>query len=635
MAHPNHGRDDNGRTTKLGPEERAQAIAALKEKELDILVVGGGIVGAGSALDAVTRGLSTGILEARDWSSGTSSRSSKLVHGGIRYLEQFDFRLVREALTERGLLLQRIAPHLVKPVRFLYPLKKRFYERFYIGAGMLLYDLFSYTGGRPPGVPHHRHLSKRGVQRALPSLASDAFVGGLTYYDAQVDDARYGASVVRTAAYYGAHAASRVRVEGFLKVGQRVVGVKAHDLETGERFDVRAKQVVNATGVWTDDTQSMVGERGQFKVRASKGVHLVVPRDRFQSNMGLLLRTEKSVLFVIPWGRHWLIGTTDTDWHLDKAHPAATAADIDYILEHVNSVLAVPLTRDDVEGVYAGLRPLLAGESDQTSKLSREHLVAHSVPGLVVIAGGKWTTYRVMAKDAVDAAASALDGKIPESVTENVALLGAEGYQAAWNKRAKIAKAFDVHPTRVEHLLNRFGVLSDEVLDLIRERPELKEPLPGADDYLQAEVVYAATHEGALHLEDVLARRTRISIEAWDRGVSAAPVAAKLMQEALGWDDERTQREIDNYLKRVEAERASQEQPDDESADRIRLAAPDIQSGAHESDVSTAEDPQQPGESAAEASADEPSRDEVTHGDTDGTADDPGHEGDTSGVEKN
>ncbi|MEO6944372.1 MAG: glycerol-3-phosphate dehydrogenase/oxidase [Lacisediminihabitans sp.] len=564
------------RSAKLGAEERAAAIGALKSKELDILVIGGGIVGTGSALDAVTRGLSVGMVEARDWASGTSSRSSKLVHGGIRYLEQLDFRLVREALMERGLLLQRLAPHLVKPVRFLYPLTKPIIERLYIGAGMLLYDIFSYTGGRPPGVPHHRHLTKTQVRRAIPGLANDALIGGITYYDAQVDDARYVSSLARTASFYGAHVASRVRVEGFIKVGERVIGVRAHDLETDERFEVKARQVVNATGVWTDDTQAMVGERGQFKVRASKGVHLVVPRDRFQSTMGLLLRTEKSVLFVIPWGRHWLIGTTDTDWNLDKAHPAATAADIDYLLEHVNKVLSVKLTRDDVEGVYAGLRPLLAGESEETSKLSREHLVGHAVPGLVVIAGGKWTTYRIMAKDAIDAAVDALDGKVSPSVTQDISLLGAEGYRAAWNKRAKIARAFGVHKVRIEHLLNRYGVLTDELLDLIRERPELGNALPGADDYMEAEVVYAATHEGALHLEDVLARRTRISIEAWDRGVSAAPVAARLMAEALGWGHEQEEREVSTYLKRVMAERASQSEPDDESADRVRLEAPDI-----------------------------------------------------------
>jgi glycerol-3-phosphate dehydrogenase len=571
------------RSTKLGPDERAAAIARLRDKELDILVVGGGIVGTGAALDAVTRGLSTGMLEQRDWASGTSSRSSKLVHGGIRYLEQLDFRLVREALIERGLLLQRLAPHLVKPVKFLFPLTKPLIERAYIGAGMALYDLFSYTGGRPPGVPHHRHLSRRQMLRAAPSLRGDAFTGGLTYYDAQVDDARYVSTLARTASFYGAHVASRVRVEGFLKVGERVVGVKAHDLETGERFEVKARQVVNSTGVWTDDTQAMVGERGQFKVRASKGIHIVVPRDRFQSTLGLLLRTEKSVLFVIPWGRHWLIGTTDTDWDLDKAHPAATRADIDYLLTTVNEVLAVKLTREDVEGVFAGLRPLLAGESDETSKLSREHIVAHTVPGLVVVAGGKWTTYRIMAKDAIDEAAAALDGKVPASVTEDISLLGAEGYQAAWNKRGKIARAFGVHKVRIEHLLDRYGVLTDELLDLIIARPELQEPLPGADDYIAAEVVYAATHEGALHIEDVLARRTRISIEAWDRGVEAAPVVADLMAAELGWDDERRQWEVEHYLRRVEAERASQEEPDDESADRVRLAAPDVSSRAQSS----------------------------------------------------
>ena len=567
------------RSSKLGAEERAAAIETLKSRELDILVVGGGIVGAGSALDAATRGLRVGMVEARDWASGTSSRSSKLVHGGIRYLEQLDFRLVREALIERGLLLQRIAPHLVKPVRFLYPLTKPVIERLYVGAGMLLYDLFSYSGGRPPGVPHHRHLSKRRMLRAMPSLKADAFVGGLSYYDAMVDDARYVANLVRTASFYGAHVASRVRVEGFIKVGERVVGVHARDQETGERFDIKARQVVNATGVWTDDTQAMVGERGQFKVRASKGVHLVVPRDRIHSKLGLLLRTEKSVLFVIPWGRHWLIGTTDTDWNLDKAHPAATAADIDYLLNNVNAVLAVPLTRDDVEGVYAGLRPLLAGESDQTSKLSREHIVAHTVPGLVVVAGGKWTTYRIMAQDAIDEAVAALDGKVSRSITADIALLGAEGYHAAWNKRGKIAHAFGVHKVRIEPLLNRYGVMTDELLDLLRARPELQEPIPGADDYIAAEVVYAATHEGALHLDDVLARRTRISIEAWDRGVSAAPVVAALMARELGWDAAREKREIDTYLARVVAERESQLQPDDESADRVRLEAPEIVGG--------------------------------------------------------
>jgi len=552
-----------------------EAIAALGSRELDVLVVGGGIVGAGTALDAVTRGLTTGIVEARDWASGTSSRSSKLVHGGIRYLEQLDFRLVREALIERGLLLQRIAPHLVKPVKFLYPVTTPVVERAYIGAGMTLYDLFSWTGGRDPGVPHHRHLTKRQLAKAAPDLAPDAFRGGLVYFDAQVDDARLVASVVRTAAEYGAHAASRVKVEELLREGARVVGARAIDRETGERFDIRARTVVSATGVWTDELQEMAGVR-PFRVRASKGVHLVVPRDRIRGTIGLLLRTEKSVLFLIPWGQHWLIGTTDTDWHLDLAHPAATAADIDYILEHINTVLATPLTRDDVEGVYAGLRPLLAGESEETSKLSREHIVATPVPGFVVVAGGKLTTYRVMAKDTVDAAVRELGRPVPESVTEDIGLTGAEGYPAAWNRRGRIARRHGLTPGAVGHLLNRYGTHAREVLALIAARPELGELLPGTEDYLAAEAVYAASHEGALHLDDVLARRTRMSIEAWDRGVSAAPVAARLVGEVLGWDAARTELEVERYLERVAAERASQLEPDDASAERVRLEAREV-----------------------------------------------------------
>ncbi len=552
-----------------------EAIAALGSRELDVLVVGGGIVGAGTALDAVTRGLTTGIVEARDWASGTSSRSSKLVHGGIRYLEQLDFRLVREALIERGLLLQRIAPHLVKPVKFLYPVTTPVVERAYIGAGMTLYDLFSWTGGREPGVPHHRHLTKRQLAKAAPDLAPDAFRGGLVYFDAQVDDARLVASVVRTAAEYGAHAASRVKVEELLREGARVVGARAIDRETGERFDIRARTVVSATGVWTDELQEMAGVR-PFRVRASKGVHLVVPRDRIRGTIGLLLRTEKSVLFLIPWGQHWLIGTTDTDWHLDLAHPAATAADIDYILEHINTVLATPLTRDDVEGVYAGLRPLLAGESEETSKLSREHIVATPVPGFVVVAGGKLTTYRVMAKDTVDAAVRELGRPVPESVTEDIGLTGAEGYPAAWNRRGRIARRHGLTPGAVGHLLNRYGTHAREVLALIAARPELGELLPGTEDYLAAEAVYAASHEGALHLDDVLARRTRMSIEAWDRGVSAAPVAARLVGEVLGWDAARTELEVERYLERVAAERASQLEPDDASAERVRLEAREV-----------------------------------------------------------
>ncbi|MFD7220837.1 glycerol-3-phosphate dehydrogenase/oxidase [Streptomyces sp. NPDC059892] len=569
------------RTATLGPAERGQALAAMAERELDVLVVGAGVVGAGTALDAVTRGLSTGLVEARDWASGTSSRSSKLIHGGLRYLEMLDFALVREALKERGLLLEKLAPHLVKPVPFLYPLRHKGWERLYAGSGVALYDAMSVSSGHGRGLPVHRHLSRRNALRVAPCLKKDALVGALQYYDAQMDDARYVATLVRTAATYGAHVASRARVIGFLREGERVVGARVRDVESVGRegageYEIRAKQVVNATGVWTDDTQALIAERGQFHVRASKGIHLVVPKDRIHSSTGLILRTEKSVLFVIPWGRHWIVGTTDTDWDLDKAHPAASSADIDYLLEHVNSVLHTPLSRDDVQGVYAGLRPLLAGESDATSKLSREHTVAHPVPGMVVVAGGKYTTYRVMAKDAVDEAVHGLDQRVAECVTEDVPLLGAEGYHALWNARARMAARTGIHVARVEHLLNRYGTLVEELLELIAADPGLGRPLAAADDYLRAEIVYAASHEGARHLDDVLTRRTRISIETFDRGTRSARECAELMAPVLGWDKDRIEREVEHYEKRVEAERESQRQPDDQTADAARLGAPDI-----------------------------------------------------------
>ncbi|BDM66514.1 FAD-dependent oxidoreductase [Streptomyces nigrescens] len=564
------------RTAILGPAQRAEALARMAERELDVLVVGGGVVGAGTALDAATRGLDTGLVESRDWASGTSSRSSKLIHGGLRYLEMLDFALVREALKERGLLLERLAPHLVKPVPFLYPLQHKFWERWYAGSGVALYDGMSVSSGHGRGLPVHRHLSHKKALRVAPCLKKDALVGALQYYDAQMDDARYVATLVRTAAAYRAHVANRARVVGFLREGERVVGARVQDVEGGREYEVRARQIVNATGVWTDDTQALIGERGQFHVRASKGIHLVVPKDRIHSTTGLILRTEKSVLFVIPWGRHWIVGTTDTDWDLDKAHPAASSADIDYLLEHVNEVLATPLTRDDVEGVYAGLRPLLAGESDATSKLSREHTVAHPVPGLVVVAGGKYTTYRVMAKDAVDEAVHGLDQRVAECVTEEVPLVGAEGYKALWNARARIAARTGLHVARIEHLLNRYGALTEELLELVVGDPSLGEPLTGADDYLRAEAVYACTHEGARHLDDVLTRRTRISIETFDRGTRCAREVAELMAPALGWDGDQVEKEITHYRKRVEAERESQRQPDDLTADAARLGAPDI-----------------------------------------------------------
>jgi glycerol-3-phosphate dehydrogenase len=571
----------------LGPAQRAKSLAAMAQTsepttpDLDVLVVGAGIVGAGVALDAVSRGLSTALLEQRDYASGTSSRSSKLVHGGLRYLEMFDFALVREALRERGLLLNRIAPHLVRPVPFLYPLHHT-WERPYVGAGVALYDAMALAGSRagkyPLGVPRHKHLFRRQVARMAPDLRTDELTGAIRYYDCQVDDARLVVTIARTAAAYGAHIASRTRVTGFLRDGDRVVGVRARDLENDVDLEIRARVVINAAGVWTDEIQEMVGGRGALHVEASKGIHLVVPRDRIRSETGFITKTEKSVLFVIPWGRHWIIGTTDTPWQLDLAHPAASRADIDYVLGHVNKLLKTPLDHDDVEGVYAGLRPLLKGEVDATSKISREHTVVAPMPGLVLIAGGKLTTYRVMARDAVDIAGRTLrrySGEVGPSITDRVPLLGAQGFETRTNQRVALARAAGLDIRWIDHLLRRYGGLVDEILPMLQERPELAEPLIHAEDYLCGEVVYAVTHEGARHLDDVLTRRTRISIETFDRGVLCAPQVAELMGSVLDWDEFRIDEEVDHYLRRVEAERQSQEKLTDQEADEARVRAPE------------------------------------------------------------
>jgi glycerol-3-phosphate dehydrogenase len=560
----------NGQTF-LGPRERAVAWDRLGSEQFDVVVIGGGVVGAGAALDAATRGLNVAMVEARDFASGTSSRSSKMFHGGLRYLEQLEFGLVREALHERELSLTTLAPHLVKPLPFLFPLTKRWWERPYIAAGMFLYDEL----GGAKSVPGQKHLTRAGALRLAPGLKRSSLIGGIRYYDTVVDDARHTMTVARTAAHYGAVVRSSTQVVSLLREGDRVVGVRVRDSENGEVTEVRGHVVVNATGVWTDEIQALSKQRGRFRVRASKGVHIVVPRDRIVSEVAIILRTERSVLFVIPWGTHWIIGTTDTEWNLDLAHPAATKVDIDYILDHVNTVLATPLTYDDIDGVYAGLRPLLAGERDDTSKLSREHAVAVPAPGLVAIAGGKYTTYRVMGEDAIDAASEFVPARVAPSITEKVPLLGADGYFALVNQAERVGAYYGLHPYRVRHLLDRYGSLIGEVLAMAEDKPELLGPITEAPVYLKVEAVYATAAEGALHLEDIMARRMRISIEYPHRGVDCALEVAEVVAPILGWDADDIQREVDTYIARVDAEVRSQQQPDDESADALRAAAPE------------------------------------------------------------
>jgi glycerol-3-phosphate dehydrogenase len=570
--------------TGLTPEARTAALDALKATgvpghELDVLVIGGGVTGAGIALDAVTRGLTVGIVEAQDWASGTSSRTTKLVHGGLRYLQMLDFHLVREALTERDLLMTRLAPHLVKPVSFLYPLEHRVWERAYVGAGVALYDTLASVNGRRRALPMHRHVTRSGLLELFPDLRHDAAIGAVRYWDATVDDARLVATLVRTAVHYGAHAASRTQVVAMTTnaVGT-VTGATLTDLESGEQFAVGARAVINATGVWTEKTESLSGEAGGLRVLASKGIHIVVPRDRIAGETGLILQTEKSVLFMIPWSRYWVIGTTDTPWKQELRHPVATSADIDYVIEHANAVLSRPLTRADVIGTWAGLRPLLqpgTKEGTSSAKVSREHTVASPTPGLTEIAGGKLTTYRVMAKDAVDFALGERAKALP-SITERVPLLGAEGLAVLQRKSGGIAERYGWNHFRMDHLLHRYGSLLAELLEMVDKDATLGEPLAGAPAYLRVEIAYAATNEGVVHLDDVMMHRTRINHEQADRGLGAIDEIADIVSPLLGWDAERRATEVRAYQERAAAEAAAEQEPDDESAQAVRLRATEL-----------------------------------------------------------
>ena len=543
-------------TGRLTAEQRRHDLDELRRGTVDVLVVGGGVVGAGSALDAATRGLTVGLLERDDWASGTSSRSSRLAHGGLRYLEQLEFGLVHEALTERGLLLERIAPHLVRPVRFVFPLSAQ-WERPYIGAGVALYDVLARFGARSGSLPGHRHLSKRAALRLVPGLEDSSLAGAITFFDAQIDDARHTLATVRTAAAHGALVASRVEVVGLLRDGDAVRGVRAIDHLTGESFDVRARCVVAALGVWGGRVPSLLGEdEPERPVVPSKGVHLVVRRQAIDSHTAVIARTASSVLFLLPWGSDWLVGTTDTPWEggsdtFDDVR--ATAADVDYLIDEANRWLSRPLQREDIISTYAGLRPLVPEEDvSDTARVSREHVVATPAPGLVTVAGGKYTTYRVMAADAVDAAVGELPPElgVGGSRTAGVPLVGAEGYAALWAERDALAVEWGVSPTTAGRLLRRHGDQVADVVELMREDPALAEPVAGSR-YLAAELVQAARAEGALGLGDVLLRRTHLGLEVADGGAAAVPDVARLLAAELGWDDERCAAEQAAYLATV------------------------------------------------------------------------------------
>ena len=544
-------------SSELSPSTRVDAMLALKNDEFDILVIGGGINGAGIALDAASRGLKVALVEMSDFAAGTSSKSSKLIHGGLRYLEQYDFKLVREALQERELMVTTLAPHLVKPVSFLYPLHEKFKERTYVGAGMALYDALR---GFKRALPWHKHISQKELSEVAPSLRLDLITGGYQYFDAQVDDARHTMMIARTAAKYGAIITTRTSCKSLIREGRKVQGAVIVDTESGEEITVKAKCTIMAAGVWTDSLYDSFGIKPGYRVRMSKGAHIVVPGSAIKSNTGVIIKTELSVLFIIPWGDKWIVGTTDTDYNDDPAAPLATREDVNYILAQANRVLEPKLDKSQVIGVFAGLRPLVSSDPDSaTTELSREHVVDHPVPGFVTIAGGKYTTYRVMSEDAVDSAVSDLMRIVPDSCTEGLAIIGADGYSVLLNKADDLASDYGVSSSAILHLLERYGSLFHEVLEPAILDKNWSKPIVESLPYLRAEILYAVTHEGARSIDDVLSRRTRISFEASDQGTSAVEEVGEIISKVLGWNKTQTQASIDEYLAIVEEQRSALE----------------------------------------------------------------------------
>ncbi len=554
----------------LNPEQRQVALSQLATEKFDVLVIGGGVTGSGVALDAASRGLKVALVESGDLASGTSSRSSKLIHGGLRYLEQYDFKLVREALQERELMVTTQAPHLVKPVSFLYPLHQKVKERTYVGAGLALYDALR---GFQRALPNHRHLSQKRIHEVAPSLRVDLINGGIQYYDAQVDDARHTMMIARTAAQYGAQIVTHASIESLIRKNKRVVGARVLDKVSGEYIDVSASVTIMAGGVWSDLMHEKFGVIPGYQVRMSKGTHIVVPKSAIRSKSGIILKTAVSVLFIIPWADKWIVGTTDTEFTGDRNQPLATREDVDYILEQANKVLTPKLKPSDVLGVYAGLRPLVSRNANSaTTKLSREHIVDHPETGFVSVAGGKYTTYRVMAEDAVDHAAPDLLRLVQESGTKELPILGAVGYHALVNRASIIAEEMGISREQVIRLLDRYGSEISAVAELIAADPSLAKPLADGMPYLRAEIYYAASAEGAMSVGDVISRRTRLAFEMADHGVGVAAEVAKIIAPILGWSAAAKKKSIAEYETQVLIEKAAVESYHEEIAKESALS---------------------------------------------------------------
>jgi glycerol-3-phosphate dehydrogenase len=554
---------NRGPADPSGPDrfDRGAALGRLATEHFDVLVIGGGITGAGVALDAASRGLTTALVEKVDFASGTSSKSSKLIHGGLRYLQQHEYRLVYENLAERQRLLDN-APHLVAPLPFLIPLfgkdgvVNRSVARVYLIA-LWLYDL---TGGVRIGRRHEK-VTRAQALAHLPTLDADRLVAGFLYWDARADDARLTLTVMRTAVLdHGAVAANHTPVTALTTdTTGKVTGATVAP-DGGEPFDIRASVVVNAAGVWSDEVRALDEHKDPHSIRPAKGIHITVPDEAFPCDIAAVIpvRQDHRSIFVVSWGDQVYLGTTDTEWDGPLDDPACLPEDIDYILDAANAITTRPIGRADITGLWTGLRPLLApvegkhAPSERTADLSRRHTVRTSPGGVVTVTGGKLTTYRKMAQDTVDVVASALGRRSLPCVTKQLKLRGAgtgghRPAQAGGAGSSDRLSTTSAATAAAAHLASRFGTETPDVLAVADGRPELLDPLVPGLHYLEAEAVYAVRHEMAGSVADVLDRRTRASLRDARGAAAAAARVAALIGPELGWDEARMAAEADDY----------------------------------------------------------------------------------------
>ena len=548
---------------------REEHVSRLRTDHFDLAVIGGGITGAGIALDAASRGLSVALIEKSDFASGTSSRSTKLIHGGLRYLAQFRLRLTREALAERS-LLQELAPHLVEPIPFLFPIYHKRLEVWKVNTGLWLYDLLA--GIRKTKV--HRRLNRQQTLQRVPGLRADELRASFVYYDARTDDSRLVVEVLKAAVDRGAAVANYISGERIATDDGQAQGIRALDHLTGEHIDVRARKVVVATGVWLDELLNVDVPNGPRRIRPAKGVHIIVSKGRFGFETAVAFPTHDSrLMFVIPWIGATLIGTTDTDYDGPLDDPRADRADLDYILREVNHAFpGVNLSDSDVISIQAGLRPLISDSKTTTASISREDRVFERPDGTIAIAGGKLTTYRRMGRKVVDLVVKRLgqDGVLPKKIKSRTSRVLIGGFPEKSGRRFgrlrrlgrlirrrrgrgnPIAIAPPITPDATRRLWRSYGANWQAVVDLAAGDTTLAEPLIAGLDFLKAEIVYAVRNEMALTLMDVLTRRTHIAALAPDQAKGIAPVVAGMLARELGWNAAETERQIADYFRLVD-----------------------------------------------------------------------------------